>query len=255
MAPDRSRTHFKDYFSSHAAGYAAHRPTYPAAVVDFLAETAPGRRLALDCACGTGQLSVPLARRFDRVVATDGSASQIEHAEAHQRVEYRVAPAEESGLPDASVDLVTVAQAAHWLDLNRFYAEARRVARPAAVVALISYGVGHVDGEPDVVLHRFYHDVIGPYWPSERRLVEAGYRTLAFPFREIEPPPLTIEASWRLADLIGYVGTWSAVRAAEQALRADLMETFTQDLAAAWGDPDTPRVMRWPLSLRVGRVA
>ena len=152
---------FKDHFSSHAAGYAAHRPTYPPALVDFLADTAPGRSLALDCGCGTGQLSVPLARRFDRVVATDASASQIANAEMHERVEYRTAPAEQSGLPDASADLITVAQAAHWLDLDRFYTEARRVAKKEGILALITYGVLHVEGaDIDWVAQWFYYDVI-----------------------------------------------------------------------------------------------
>lgn len=109
-------------------------------------------------------------------------------------------------------DLIAVAQAAHWLDLDRFYVEARRVARPGAALALITYGIGHVQGAPDAILSRFYYEVIGPYWPPERRLVETGYRTLAFPFREIDPPPLDIVASWRLADLLGYVRTWSAVK-------------------------------------------
>src|SRR5688572_18317753 len=68
---------FKDHFSAHAAQYAAHRPTYPPALVDALADLAGGTRLALDCGCGTGQLSVPLAARFDRVIAIDGSAAQI----------------------------------------------------------------------------------------------------------------------------------------------------------------------------------
>jgi SAM-dependent methyltransferase len=142
-----SNTPFKDHFSTHAAGYAAHRPRYPTALVEYLAEIAPSLHLALDCGCGTGQLSVRLASRFERVVATDASASQIANAEPHDRVEYRVAPAEKSGLPDGTVDLITVAQAAHWLDLDSFYGEVRRVARHDGVVALVTYGVLHVEGD------------------------------------------------------------------------------------------------------------
>jgi SAM-dependent methyltransferase len=245
---------FKDHFSSHAAGYAAHRPTYPMALVDFLADVSPGRDIALDCGCGTGQLSVLLAERFARVVATDASAAQIENAQPHPRVEYRTARAEDSGLPAASVDLVTVAQAAHWLDLDRFYDDVRRVARPGAVVALITYGVLHVEGDVDVPVQRFYYDVIGPYWPPERRHVEASYRTLPFPFEEIDVPPLAIEVSWLLSDLIGYVDTWSAVRQAEKAVGRAPIDTFNHELASAWGDQDTRRTVRWPLSLRVARL-
>jgi SAM-dependent methyltransferase len=245
---------FKDYFSSRAAQYAAHRPTYPAALAEFLAGIAPGRALALDCACGTGQLSVPLADRFDRVVATDASASQIAQAEAHARVEYRVAPADRSGLPEATADLITVAQAAHWLDLDLFYGEVRRVGRPSAVLALVTYGLVQVEGEPGDVMRTFYEETIGRYWPFERRHVESGYRTLAFPFAEIPAPRLSIDASWRLADLIGYVETWSAVREAEKRIGRAPMEAIARQLAAVWGAPDTRRPVHWPLSMRVGRV-
>src|SRR3954464_14207364 len=96
-------TAFKDHFSSRAADYAAYRPTYPPELVDYLASVCPTSNLALDCGCGTGQLAVLLADRFKRVIATDASAQQIENAEPRERVTYRVAPAERSGLPDARI--------------------------------------------------------------------------------------------------------------------------------------------------------
>jgi SAM-dependent methyltransferase len=248
-------TVFKDHFSSHAAGYAAHRPSYPHSLIDFLAAAAPERRLALDCGCGTGQLSVLLAAQFDRVVATDASAQQIANAAPHDAVEYRTSPAERSGLPARSVDLVTVAQAAHWLDLRAFYDEVRRVARPRAIVALVTYGVLHVArDEANAVVQRFYREVIGSYWPPERAHVEDGYRSLPFPFEEIEAPAMAIEVSWRLRDLVGYTETWSAVRAAEKAVGRKPMEDFQAALAEAWGDPELPRNVLWPLSLRAGRL-
>ena len=246
---------FKDHFSSHAAGYATYRPTYPAALVDCLAGLAPATGLALDCGCGTGQFSVLLAERFARVIATDASAQQIGHSEAHDRVEYRTAPAERSGLPDASVDLITVAQAAHWFDLDAFYVEVRRVARPKAVLALITYGVLHVARpEAETILQHFYSRIVGPYWPPERLHVEEGYRSLPFPFAEVQAPPLAIEVSWSLADLLGYVDTWSAVRGAEKALGRAPIEAFRAEMTRAWGDPQRRETIRWPLALRVGVV-
>jgi len=204
---------FKDHFSTRSAEYAAYRPTYPRALVDFLADAAPDTELALDCGCGTGQLSVLLCGRFARVVATDASEKQIENAEPHARVAYRVAPAEASGLGDASADLVVAAQAAHWFDLPAFYAEARRVARPRGLVALVTYGIIEMDEPVDAVVKHFYWNVIGPYWPPERRHVEEGYRSFDFPFVEFAAPPLAIEAAWTLDAFSGYVDTWSAVKA------------------------------------------
>lgn len=245
---------FKDHFSSNAAGYAAYRPTYPMDLVNELANICPSQALALDCGCGTGQLSVLLAERFDQVVATDASAEQIKKAQPHQRVTYRASLAEDSALPDKSVDLITVAQAAHWLDLDKFYAEVRRVARPNAVIALITYGVLHVEGDVDPLVQRFYYETIGPYWPRERRHVEDGYRSLPFPFQETRLPDLAIEVTWRLDDLVGYINTWSAVRAAEKALGMNPSGQFEEELRSMWGDAAIRRRITWPLSLRVGRV-
>ena len=245
---------FKDHFSSNAAGYATYRPTYPASLVTYLAAVAPGRDLAIDCGCGTGQLSVPLAERFTRVVATDASASQIANAQPHPRVEYRVGAAEDTGEPSQTADLITVAQAAHWLDLDVFYREVRRVVRPGGIVALITYGVVHVAaGDVDRVVQDFYANIIGTYWPPERRHVDSGYRDLPFPFEELSAPPLDIEVTWSRAAFLGYVDTWSAVRAAEKAVGPEVVERFARMLSAHWPD-DERHVVRWPLSLRVGRV-
>ena len=245
---------FKDHFSSHAAGYAAHRPTYPDALAAHLAALAPAREHALDCGCGTGQLATRLGDHFASVTATDASAAQIANATPHPHVAYRVAPAERSGLTAGSVDLVTVAQAAHWLDLDAFHAEVRRIARPGAVLALITYGILHLDGEPEPLVQRFYREVLGPYWPSERRHVEDGYRSLPFPFDEIPAPPMAIELSWTLADLLGYLDTWSAVRGLEAARGREPIEAFQRELGAAWGEAGLLRTVRWPIAMRLGRL-
>ena len=245
---------FKDHFSTRSADYSAYRPTYPHALVDYLAGLCQTSDCALDVGCGTGQLSVLLANRFSRVIATDASAQQIEQAEAHERVRYRVAPAERSGLPDGSVDLIAAAQAAHWFDLPAFYGEAHRVRRPGAILALITYGVLQADSDIDPAVQHFYKHVVGPYWPPERRHVEEGYRSFDFPFDELRAPPLAIEVHWRASDLIGYADTWSAVRGAEKALGREPIERFRQDLFEAWGDPEQQRTIRFPLSMRVGRL-
>ena len=245
---------FKDHFSSGSAGYAAYRPSYPLELIDELTSISAGTGRVLDCGCGTGQLSVLLAERFDEVVATDASAAQIAAAAPREGVIYRTAVAEDSGLADASVDLVTVAQAAHWLDLEKFYGEARRIARPQAAIALITYGVLHLEGEVDRHLQQFYYDTIAGYWPPERRHVETGYRDLPFPFAELEVPPQVIEMHWNLAQLIGYLNTWSAVKAAEKALGVNPVDALAQVLSEEWGDPANRRLITWPLTLRAGRV-
>ena len=245
---------FKDHFSDVAAAYAAHRPSYPPGLGDFLARLAPARRLAWDAGCGSGQLSVLLAGAFERVVATDASPEQIAQAARHPNVEYRCGRADASGLLERVADLATAAQAAHWFDLPAYYAEVRRVVRPGGVVALISYGVVTAGPDLDAVIQPFYREALARYWPPERRHVDTGYRSLPFPFDELDAPAFEIRLDWRLEDLVGYVATWSAVWALEQAAGPGLFGTFRRELEAAWRTAATVRTVRWPLALRVGRV-
>lgn len=246
---------FKDHFSSGAAGYAAFRPVYPPALVYAIADAAPAGDVIWDCACGNGQLSAPLTARFGKVWATDASAEQIAAAAPHPDIVYSVAKAEASGLPDRSVDAISVAQAAHWFDLPAFYAEARRVARPGAVLALISYGGMEIPDRPDIraLVGRFFK-ALDPYWPPERALVDQGYRNLLFPFPEVPAPSLAMEAQWGVDQLFGYVDTWSAVRALEKAEGRARLEAFRDELAAAWGDGPDQLLMIWPLTLKLGRI-
>src|SRR3989449_1636343 len=194
---------FEDHFSEIAAAYAAHRPSSPAALVDFLARLAPETRLAWDAGSGSGQLSVLLAGPFDRVVATDASAEQIARAAPHPKVEYRCAPAGVSGLPARVVDLATAAQAAHWFDLPAYYAEVRRVTRPGGIVALISYGVVMAGADLGAGIPPFFPGGLASYWPPPRRPVDDGYRSLLFSFAGAGPPPPPIPPPLRPPGLVG----------------------------------------------------
>src|SRR5262245_19997974 len=187
---------FADHFSSIAAKYAAYRPLYPAALVDVLAERADTSGTAWDVGCGSGQLSVALAERFQRVIATDPAQAQLDEAEPHPRVEYRRASAEDSGLRGASVSLVVAAQAAHWFDWPRFLAEVERVAVPRALVALVSYGNLVAEGAAGALIDRFHHGPAGPHWPPGRRHVENGYRELILPWTPVPAPALEMTADW-----------------------------------------------------------
>jgi len=245
---------FKDHFSGVARGYAAYRPTYPPSLVDFLADEASRRDAVWDAGCGSGQLSTLLARRFARVIATDPSSDQIAQARPQAGVEYRQASAEASGLDDASVDVAVAAQAAHWFDLPRYYAEVRRVVRPGGLVALLAYGVVHLDRELTSIMDRFYWQTLAGYWPQERRIVEEGYRSLPFPFPEIQAPPFVMTATWSLADLLGYVRTWSAVQEIERARGSEPYAGFARALTGAWGDPGRQREVRWDVAVRAGKI-
>ena len=247
---------FKDHFSGHADDYARYRPRYPEALFDWLAHVAPGRERAWDCGTGNGQCALGLAAHFADVVATDPSEEQVRNAFAHPRVAYHVAPAEEPGLESASVDLVTVAQALHWFDLPRFFAQAQRVLRPGGVLAAWCYGLMSVSPEVDRVVNRFYFDTVGPFWPPERAMVDDEYRSLPLPasLEGVDAPVFVMEQAWPLDGVLGYLGTWSAVRRYALERGEDPVAAVAPLLAAAWeGDPREPRVVRWPLHPRVAR--
>ncbi|MBF0426494.1 MAG: class I SAM-dependent methyltransferase, partial [Magnetococcales bacterium] len=184
---------FTDHFANVAAHYVDSRPTYPMELFTWLAEQCHEHTLAWDCGAGSGQASIELARHFERVIATDASAAQIAQAKPHPRIIYRVASAEESGLPTGSVDLITVAQALHWFDFERFFREVQRLLKPAGIFAAWSYGTLTISGtEVNDRVQHFYHHVVGPYWPPERHHVEAGYQTIPFPLTPLPAPPLSL---------------------------------------------------------------
>jgi SAM-dependent methyltransferase len=249
-----SQPTFQDHFAPVATSYADFRPSYPPALFAWLATLVPRHELAWDCAAGSGQASIDLVAHFQRVVATDASRAQIDAAIPHPRIDYRVAPAEASGLTLASVDLVTVAQALHWFDLAAFYTEVRRVLHPDGVLAVWTYGVLTVEGgEVDALVQRFYHDTVGPYWPPERAHVENGYRALPFPFAEIAAPPFAMAAVWTLPQLLGYFRSWSATGRFIAANGDDPVAALEEQLAPQWGESGRGRQVTWPLALRVGR--
>ena len=246
-------TTFKDHFSERAAGYASYRPHYPAALADWLASISPARDLAWDAGCGSGQPSTLLGDRFARVIATDASEAQIAQAARHPNVEYRVEPAERSSLRNESVNLTTVAQAAHWMDLTAFYDEVHRVSARGAAVALVAYHIAIIDQSVDRVVDDFYSRTLDGYWPPDRKHIETGYRDLPFPFERVDPPTFDMRVSWTVEQMIGYIRTWSAVRAMEKAKGPDATERFAESLREAWGS--IAREVRWPVIVLAGRVS
>jgi len=242
-----------DHFSTQSSDYVKYRPTYPEKLFDWLAAKAASTDTAWDCACGSGQATLYLATRFKQVVGSDLSRSQLNCAPHRPNIEWRVAHAEDSGLEGNSVDLITVAQALHWFDLRSFWQEVRRVGKYNGLIAVWSYGVFEIGNlEVKNVCNKFYDETVGPYWPPERKIVEAGYGSLDFPFQEIQSPSYKIEVSWNLDQLIGYFSSWSATTRYKVATGNDPLPALREQLAAYLGHERVD--LHWPISLRVGRI-
>lgn len=242
-----------NYFGSQAERYAAHRPAYPLALFHYLAVTSRQTQLVWDCATGNGQAAMGLVVRFARVVATDASREMLAQAPPHPRITYREARYD-SGLPSGSCDLVTVAQALHWLDLDPLLAEVRRVLGPRGVFAAWCYSLCRVAPEIDEVMDVFYRVTLGPYWPAQRRHVDDGYRALALPLDEVVVPPFVMSQEWLLTDLARYVRTWSAVGQLRTVCGDEPLVAFEDALRSAWGHPGLRRRVTFPFSFRIGHL-
>jgi len=244
----------QNHFSELAELYSRYRPQYPVSLYAYLASLAPGHEQAWDCGTGNGQAALGLAEHFERVWATDASPRQLDQAPAHPRVTFRPAEADQSGLPDASTDLATAAQAVHWFDLDKYYAEVRRVLKPQGVIAAWSYRLAQVTPQVDAILSTYFHDVLGPYWSPRIRYVMEGYRTLPFPFDEIQPPAFEMAVDWTLDELRGFLASWSATQPYREAQGHHPLELVDEALKEAWEEPEKRRRVRWDLPIRVGRV-
>ena len=243
---------FKDHFSARSDNYARYRPMYPAALFEYLAAQCEEQRKAWDCATGSGQAAIALAAHFDHVYATDASADQVQNAIAHEGVEYAVAAAEAPQLEADSIDLVTVGQALHWFDQPRFFSAAAQALVDGGVLAAWCYETCTVSESVDALIVRLYDDIVGPFWPPERALIERGYADIELPGNALETPAFDMRLAWRADDMLGYLGTWSACKRYAAEHGEDPVSLIAAPLEEAWGNE--PRNVRWPLTLRASRL-
>jgi len=243
---------FKDHFSESGNSYRQFRPGYPPELFAWLASLTTNR-IVWDCATGSGQAALGLAEHFSTVVATDASFNQLRHTIFHRRIEYLCCKAETSCFRDGSIDLITVGQAMHWFDFDAFFRQASKVLRSDGILAFWCYGLGRITPEIDKTVNYFYHSVVGPFWPPERKYIETGYGNITMPMEGVEVPSFAMHAFWNLHQFLGYLATWSAVRRFEKANETDPLEAIREQLLSAWGEPEQRRKVCWPLYVKVGR--
>jgi SAM-dependent methyltransferase len=242
----------KDYFSGHSKLYATFRPTYPEDLYQFIFKHVTNFDCAWDCATGNGQVAKRLAKQFQTVHATDISQQQLEHAVQLKNIQYNVSGAENTDFQNQQFDLITVGQAMHWFNLDKFYAEVKRVLKPTGVLAVWGYSVCSVNVAIDAIFTDFYKDTVGPYWDSARKMVEDEYEGMPFPFVEIASPKFSIEVNWTLEEFGGYLTTWSATQKFIKDKNFNPVPDVVEKLKPHWNNTMT---VRFPVFLKLGTIS
>jgi ubiquinone/menaquinone biosynthesis C-methylase UbiE len=240
---------FKDYFSDNSAQYGQYRPHYPKEVFQYLASVSPSNDKAWDCACGTGQSALGLSEHFQEVVATDASEKQIVKAIKKTGITYQVSSAEKTQIGNEEIDLITVAQALHWFDIELFFKEAGRVLKANGVLAVWTYNLLEINRNLDNIISHLYNETLREYWPPERKMVEKGYKGIVLPFTAISPPSFKMHAEWNLFQLIGYLKTWSALKKYKNENQSDELTNILKTISTFWGNPDDTKTITWPLTI------
>jgi SAM-dependent methyltransferase len=242
----------KDNFSKQSKEYALFRPQYPGALFDYLISLAKDRKLAWDCGTGNGQVAVALANYFEKVMATDISENQIKNAFQKANITYSIQRAEHTSFHSDSFDLITVAQAIHWFDFSAFYKEVNRTLKSNGIIAVTGYHLARVSPEIDIIVDYFYSEILDGYWDKERNYIDEYYRTIPFPFPEIEAPEISMTSEWNFETLIGFLNTWSAVQHYIQKNHKNPVDIIYEGLKSNWGN-DEKKTVSFPLFMRMGR--
>ena len=214
------------------------------------------------------RIVVQLAEHYDKVVATDVTQTQLEHAVPHPKVTYTLTDRQMTDEQvrdvvgeNGSVDLVICAQSLHWFNLDSFYGHARRVLRkPGGVIAAWCYRAPSVSPAVDTVLAVF--DVqIQQEWAPEVAYVRDCYKSIPFPFAPVAPltttGPFEFEATKEasLSAYLTHLRSWSAVQKAIDDGRDVWSEHQQKLFADAWGgSPETVRTVKWTLYTVIGTV-
>lgn len=242
-----------DLFSDKSDLYALARPKYPQALYDFLSSCVAHKDKVWDCATGNGQAAIALAEIFNDVQATDLSEQQISQATLNDKITYSVQTAEHTNFPDHTFDLITVAQAIHWFDFEKFWPEVLRTLKHGGIFAAWGYDWLKISPRIDAAIAENIMQIIKPYWAKQNQLIWDGYKDIHFPFEKITSPPITMNQHWNLPQVLNYIHTWSATRQCMQEQGTEFFDAAAKKIAVVWGDAYEVKEIGMSLHLYAGR--
>ncbi|WP_159468181.1 class I SAM-dependent methyltransferase [Dyadobacter sp. 3J3] len=244
----------KDNFSNHSKQYSVFRPTYPDEAIEFILNLVNNKTNVWDCGTGNGQLAAKLSPFFQHIYATDISENQITNAVKKDNISYKVVAAENVIFEQNFFDLITVAQAIHWFDFEKFYEKVYLTLKPNGIIAIIGYNLMKIDEESDKIIRHLYSTILGDkYWDKERKYLDEQYKTIPFPFQELQTPSFSQKVKWNLEELIGYLNTWSAVQHFIKANGINPVDEVKKEFENIWGKEKQKEVI-FPTLLRIGKL-
>ncbi|EGC30491.1 hypothetical protein DICPUDRAFT_157783 [Dictyostelium purpureum] len=234
---------FDDKFGSVSKNYKNFRPTYSdelfSIIDDFCAKDK--RDLAIDIGCGSGQATVRLSEYFKKVIGYEPSEGQIQHAEPAKNVEYKVSTAEKIDLPNESVDLITVAQAAHWFNLPVFYDETKRLLKNDGSLIIWSYGLMNItnnDAAQKIHQNHYYKTIGNQYWAPERKYIDDEYRDIKPTYENTTRKTISLPKKMSINDFVGYYSSWSGYANYLKKGNPDVLPSIKQTLLDAYNTTD-----------------
>jgi ubiquinone/menaquinone biosynthesis C-methylase UbiE len=243
----------KDLFSWDSKQYAKFRPTYPANLYQFVFQRIKENKMAWDCGTGNGQVAQVLASHFEHVFATDISQKQLNEAVQLPNIQYLCCDEKQTPLVSNSIDLITVGQAMHWFEVDKFYEEVYRVAKKGAIIATWGYSLLQISPPIDKLIYLFYKEKIGSFWDAERKHVDEAYQNLPFPFEKIEIPNFQMQFSWNLYELEGYLHTWSSVGKFVRKEGYNPVHELVSSLKPFW-EGNEEKMIVFPIFAKLGRI-
>lgn len=207
--------------ASHVTAYSKFRPTYPRALLEmvssYILKNGGQMDVVVDVGCGSGQSTFYLQDTFKQCIGVDISKAQIREAlkkcdeRGCKNVRFMEGNALELPLESSSADVVTVAQAWHWMpDVEKFYSECKRVLKPRGCIAVYGYGnVRMLNDSCNALVRNFYCNTLQGHWHKERAHIDNEYIKVALPFGSVERHDIEMEKRFSLDDFIGYLSSWS----------------------------------------------
>ncbi|XP_074655132.1 putative methyltransferase DDB_G0268948 [Tubulanus polymorphus] len=219
----------------------------------------------IDVGCGSGQSTPLFADHFQTLIGVDCSQAQIEEAtrrNIHENIEYRIGDSTSLPMKDESTDLVIVSVALHWFDLQKFYAEVRRILKPGGLLAVWNYRyfTVHYDQTPDntnaitdvckKLIDDWFSEIdghIGP--PPKNDNCMAGTPPC---FQNEKRFETAVEMIWSVNELVFYTSTLSSydilkAKYPDRDISAETKELLLEALNFPETAGDTKLLIRFPI--------